>query len=273
VNFAAKLAKSVERSNSLLCVGLDPGVAKLPKSMPDQFEFNKAIIEATHDLASSYKPNAAFYEARGADGIEALKRTCDYLRETYPEIPIVFDAKRGDIGNTNAGYAEYVFEYLGADAVTVAPYMGSESLEKFLEWEGKGIIVLCRTSNLGAGEFQDLMVGGEPLYMHVAKRVSSAWNSRGNCALVVGATYPKELAEVRAVVGDAMPILIPGIGAQGGEVAASVEAGLGGGHAPIMIATSRAIIFASDGEDFAEAARTEAQKLRDEINRYRKETA
>jgi orotidine-5'-phosphate decarboxylase len=151
--------------------------------------------------------------------------------------------------------------------------MGSESLEKFLEWDDKGIIVLCRTSNPGSGEFQDLMVDGEPLYMKVARQVSTTWNKRGNCALVVGATYPEELAKVRAAVGAAMPILVPGIGAQGGDVAASVKAGLGGANAPTIISTSRVVLFASSGEDFAAAARAEASKLRDEINEYRKETA
>jgi orotidine-5'-phosphate decarboxylase len=271
MNFSRKLAESVERSNSLLCVGLDPGVAKLPKSARDQFEFNKAIIDATSDLVSSYKPNSAFYEARGAEGVAALKQTCDYLREHHPEIPIIIDAKRGDIGNTNAGYVEYVFDYLGADAVTVAPYMGYESLERFLERADKGIIVLCRTSNEGSGEFQNLSVDGEPLYKYVARQVSEVWNSRGNCSLVVGATYPDELREVRAIVGPDMPLLIPGIGAQGGDLAGTLAAGLGAGRAGLMISSSRGIIFASDGDDFAQAARAEAMKLRDEINKYRQE--
>src|SRR4051812_46045260 len=145
--FVDRLARSVERSNSLLCVGLDPGFAKLPASAHEQFAFNKAIIDATHDLVSVYKPNSAFYEARGAEGVAALKRTCDYIKAEYPEIPILIDAKRGDIGNTNAGYVEYVFDYLGADSVTVHPYFGSETLGKFLEREDKGIVVLCRSSN------------------------------------------------------------------------------------------------------------------------------
>jgi orotidine-5'-phosphate decarboxylase len=270
MNFTSKLAESVERSNSLLCVGLDPGVAKLPQSAPDQFEFNKAIIDATHDTVSVYKPNSAFYEARGAEGVAALKATCDYIRENYPEIPILIDAKRGDIGNTNAGYVEYVFDYLGADAVTVAPYMGHESLEKFLEREDKGIIVLCRTSNEGSGEFQNLSVGHVPLYQHVARQVATVWNARDNCSLVVGATYPDELREVRDIVGPDMPLLIPGIGAQGGDLAGTMAAGLGASEAGLMISSSRGIIFASDGEDFAAAARAEAIKLRDEINNYRK---
>jgi orotidine-5'-phosphate decarboxylase len=270
-NFSAKLARSVERSGSLLCVGLDPGFAKLPASARDQFEFNKAIIDATHDLVSVYKPNPAFYEARGAEGVTALKRTCDYIKAEYPEVPIIVDAKRGDIGNTNAGYVEYVFDYLGADAVTVAPYMGSESLGKFLERGDKGIIVLCRTSNPGAAEFQDLMVDGEKLYIHVARQVTKEWNKLGNCMLVVGATYPEELREVRGIVGPDMPLLIPGVGAQGGDLASIMEVGLGANGQGLMISSSRGIIFASSGEDFAQAARAEATKLRDEINGYRKE--
>ena len=268
--FVAKLTRSVERSGSLLCVGLDPGFAKLPASAHDQFEFNKAIIDATHDLVCVYKPNPAFYEARGAEGVAALKRTCDYIKATYPEVPIIVDAKRGDIGNTNAGYVEYVFDYLGADAVTVAPYMGSESLGKFLERSDKGIIVLCRTSNPGAAEFQDLLVDGEKLYVHVARQVVNAWNERGTCLLVVGATYPDELREVREIVGPDMPLLIPGVGAQGGDVASTMQAGLGADERGLIISSSRGILFASSGDDFADAARAEAMKLRDEINEYRK---
>lgn len=271
VEFVAKLRESEARSGSLLCVGLDPGYAKLPASARDQFAFNRQIIEATHDLVSCYKPNPAFYEARGAAGVQALKDTCDFLRTNYPDIPVIVDAKRGDIGNTNAGYVEYVFDYLGADAVTVAPYMGSESLEKFLERGDKGIFVLCRTSNTGAGEFQDLMVDGEPLYMRVARNMMKSWNSRGNCAIVVGATYPDELAEIRSVVGPEVPILVPGVGTQGGDAGAAVRAGLGAGGGRMIVNASRAVIFASDGADFAEAARTSATTLRDELNKYRKE--
>jgi orotidine-5'-phosphate decarboxylase len=268
-NFAMRLDQSVDQSNSLLCVGLDPVVAKLPPSAPNQFEFNKAIIDATADIASVYKPNPAFYEARGAEGVEALKRTCDYIKSAYPTVQIIVDAKRGDIGNTNAGYVEYVFDYLGADAVTVAPYMGSESLGAFLERDDKGIIVLCRTSNPGAGEFQDLLVDGEKLYLHVAKQVVDKWNTRGNVALMVGATYPQELGEVRAIAGPQMPILVAGIGAQGGDLAGTLAAGLGERSRGLIISASRSVIFASAGEDFAAAARTEAIRLRDAINNYR----
>lgn len=272
MNFGAKLDLSVDRANSLLCVGLDPGFAKLPAAVKgDQFGFNKAIIDATHDIVCVYKPNPAFYEARGAAGVQALKDTCDYLRENYPEIPIIVDAKRGDIGNTNAGYVEYVFDYLGADAVTVHPYFGSESLGAFLEREDKGIIVLCRSSNPGAGEIQDLLVDGEKVYVRVAQQVVQKWNGRGNCVLMVGATYPEELREVREIAGPDMPILVPGIGAQGGDLAGTMTAGLGTEQRDLIISASRAVIFASSGDDFAEAARAEAMKLRDEINNYRKE--
>ncbi len=265
MTFAQKLTDSVERSNSLLCVGLDSDHTKLPKTANDQFAFNKAIIDATHDVVCCYKPNPAFYEALGAAGVEALKLTCDYLRNEYPEIPIIIDAKRGDIGNTNAGYMQYVFDYLGADAVTVPPYMGGQSLEAFLERADKGVIVLCRTSNVGSGEFQDLTVDGEELYARVARRVATAWNKRGNCGLVVGATYPDELAQVRGIVGADMPILVPGVGAQGGDARQVVAVG-----GAIVINASRAVLFASIGADFAGAARAEAVRLRDEFNSYRK---
>jgi orotidine-5'-phosphate decarboxylase len=274
MKFVDKLAESVERSHSLLCVGLDPGFNKLPDIVKgDQFAFNKAIIDATHDIVSVYKPNPAFYEARGADGVMDLKRTCDYIRTNYPDLPILIDAKRGDIGNTNAGYVEYVFDYLGADAVTVHPYFGSESLEEFLKREDKGIVVLCRSSNLGAGEIQDLLVDGEKLYVHVARRVVNQWNTRGNCLLMVGATYPEELSEVREIAGPDLPILVPGIGAQGGDLKNTLAAGLGANQAGLIISSSRGIIFASHEADFAEAARTEAIKLRDDINACRQELA
>jgi orotidine-5'-phosphate decarboxylase len=264
VNFTAKLNAAVDRADSLLCVGLDSDHRKLPTGV-DQFEFNKRIIEATHDVVSAYKPNPAFYEARGAEGVAVLKRTCDYLRAEHPEIPIIIDAKRGDIGNTNAGYVEYIFDYLGADAVTVPPYMGGESLKAFLERVDKGIIVLCRTSNPGAGELQDLLVGGEKLYMRVARRVAQEWNGNGNCSLVMGAPYPEELREVRGVVGPDMPFLVPGSGTQGGDVEAAVKAGLGANQRGLMINASRGVIFAAD-------PRAAALRLRDEINSYRKET-
>jgi orotidine-5'-phosphate decarboxylase len=231
--------------------------------------FNRAIVEATKDLACAYKPNVAFYEAHGKDGLVALRRTIAAVHYLAPEVPVILDAKRGDIGSTNVGYAEAAFEFLQADAITVHPYLGAEALQPFLARAEKGIIVLCRTSNPGAGEFQNLSVnGGEPLYRFVARRVASEWNKSGNCALVVGATYPDELREVRGIVGD-MPILIPGIGAQGGDVEKTVSAGKDSRGQGMIINSSRGIIFASKGADFAEAARREVEKLRDLINQYR----
>jgi orotidine-5'-phosphate decarboxylase len=272
MTFAAKLHKAVTTNNSLVCVGLDSDLAKLPAHLKNGeaplFSFNKAIIEATHDLVSAYKPNTAFYESLGAAGIDQLKQTCDYLTSTYPEIPIILDAKRGDIGNTNDGYVTFAFEYLGVDAITLHPYLGQESLAPFLAQADKGLIILCRTSNAGAGEFQDLDIDGQPLYRHVATEVSQKWNDNKNCLLVVGATYPKELAEIREIVGPDMLVLVPGIGAQGGDVEAVMKAGAANGRG-LIINSSRGIIYASDGEDFAEAARAETEKLRDTINKLR----
>jgi orotidine-5'-phosphate decarboxylase len=261
ITFQSKLDQAVDQNNSLLCVGLDPDHHKLPPTV-GQFSFNKAIIDATADLVCVFKPNPAFYEALGAPGVEALKQTCDYIHEHYSHIPIIIDAKRGDIGNTNTGYVEYIFDYLGADAVTVPPYMGAESLKVFLDRKDRGIIVLTRTSNPGAGEFQDLQIVDQPLYQHVAKQVATEWNANGNCALVVGSTYPDELRQVRTIVGPDMPILVPGTGAQGGDLAASLQAGLGPNGRGLIINASRGVIFAPN-------PRTAAQNLRDEINKHR----
>lgn len=262
-----------------VCVGLDSELGKIPDGLRlNQFfkdgtdvadvvvEFNRAIIEATADLVCAYKPNVAFYEALGSDGLKALKGTIEAINAVAPDVPVILDAKRADIGNTNAGYVQMAFEFLGADAITVNPYLGAEALQPFLARRDKGIIVLCRTSNPGAGEFQDLCVNGEPLYRVVARRVATEWNKNGNCGLVVGATAPHELAEVRQIVGD-MPILIPGIGAQGGDIEKTLTAGKNSRGRGMIINSSRGIIFASNGSDFAEAARRETQKLHDAINR------
>jgi orotidine-5'-phosphate decarboxylase len=262
MGFYQKLDRAVSENDSLLCVGLDPDHHKLPPGV-GQFEFNKRIIDATADLACCFKPNPAFYEALGAEGVAELKRTCDYLRERVPGAPIIIDAKRGDIGNTNAGYVEYAFDYLGADAVTVPPYMGGESLEAFFASEDRAVLVLCRTSNPGAGEFQDLEVEGEKLYLRVARAVAEKWNDRGNVGLVVGSTYPQELSETRQIVGGAMPILVPGTGTQGGDLESSLKAGLNDDGRGLIINASRAVIFAED-------PRKAASDLREEINRYRK---
>ena len=275
LTFLEKLEYGWQRG-SMVCVGLDSDYEQLPSVVKaDQpveeamVRFNRDIVDAAHDLVCAYKPNAAFYEAQGADGFRALVRTVQYIHERYPGIPVILDAKRSDIGSTNLGYARSAFDVIGADAVTVHPYLGKEALAPLLARRDKGIIVLAKTSNPGSGEFQDLPVGPaqEPLYQVVARHVARDWNSNGNCALVVGATYPDELRQVRALVGD-LPILIPGIGAQGGEVAATVTAGKDSRGLGMIINSARGIIFASQGSDFAAAARQAAERLRAEINRH-----
>lgn len=247
--FQDKLDAIVKKNKSLVCVGLDQ----------NKLSFNKTIIEATHDLVCSYKLNTAFYESIGHEGIKALKDTCNYLIKKYPEIPVIIDAKRADIGNTNQGYVQFIFTYLGADAVTVHPYLGEEAIRPFLQYKDKGIIILCRTSNPGAGEFQDLLIDGKPLYKIVAENVVNKWNVNKNCMLVVGATYPDELREVRKIVGD-ITLLVPGIGAQGGDLEATLRAGLNSKKQGLMINSSRGIIFAENPRD-------EAMKLRNSINK------
>lgn len=280
MNFQQKLEKIQKKNNSCVCVGLDSNFERIPefikkgKSKTDAIlEFNKKIINATHDLICAYKPNIAFYEAEGPEGIKTLKKTVSYIKKKNSEIVVIVDAKRADIDSTNLGYAKAIFDYLQFDALTIHPYLGKEALEPFLEKKGKGIIVLCRTSNLGAGEFQDLIVndvefGKLPLYKIVAHRVVKHWNKNKNCAMVVGATYPEELAEVRKIAGD-MVLLIPGIGVQGGDVQRSVKAGKNSKGEGIIINSSRAIIFASDGKDFAQAARKKTKELKNLINKYR----
>jgi orotidine-5'-phosphate decarboxylase len=267
-----KLDAIIQKNNSLVCVGLDSEIKKLPQqfaqSAHPQFEFNKAIIDATHDLVCAYKPNSAFYESRGIEGIEDLRLTFEYIKSKYPDVVTILDAKRADIGNTNEGYVTFAYDYLQADAITIHPYLGSEAIKPFLNREDKGAVILCRTSNPGAGELQDLIINGIPLYQIVAKKISHEWNSLNNCMLVVGATYPEELAEVRKIAGD-MTFLVPGIGAQGGDVEKTVKAGLNSQKAGMIINSSRGIIFASNGEDFAERAKEETLKLRDDINKYR----
>jgi orotidine-5'-phosphate decarboxylase len=274
--FIKKLEQCWQKDN-LVCVGLDPDFDQLPTIVKNQrsveeamFTFNRDIIDVTYDLVCAFKPNAAFYEAQGDAGFRALIRTVSYIRETYAHIPIILDAKRADIGNTNLGYVQAAFDIIGVDAITVHPYLGKESLAPFLSHKEKGIIVLAKTSNLGAGEFQDLPVGTslEPLYHVVARHVANTWNTNGNCALVVGATYPEDLKKIRSIVGD-MPILIPGIGSQGGEVAATVIAGKDSRGWGMIINSSRGIIFSSGENDFAGAARKATVQLREEINKYR----
>jgi orotidine-5'-phosphate decarboxylase len=273
MGFLQKLDAAVEKNNSLLCVGLDPDLEKMPKrlrgSQTPLFDFNKAIIDATAKAACAFKPNPAFYETRGAAGIEELKQTCAYIQEHYPEIPVIVDLKRGDIGNTNKHSASFAFEYLGADAVTIHPWQGGKAVQPFLDWKDKGIIVLCRTSNDGAGEFQDLKADGRPLYMHVAESVAKNWNANGNCLLVVGATYPDEMAAIRKLVGHDMVFLVPGLGAQGADAEAAVKAGINAAGRGLIINSARGILYASNDDDFAEAADAKATAARDEINKYR----
>ena len=273
MTFSEQVRQRWQQGN-FVCVGLDseykrlPDVVKRAGSIEEAIvNFNRAIIDATHDLVCSYKPNAAFYEAQGEAGQRALLRTIRHIKAQYPHIPVILDAKRADIGNTNTGYIEAAFDLLGADAITVHPYLGREALAPFLARKDKGIIVLVKTSNPGSGELQDLPVGerAEPLYQVVARYVAQQWNANGNCALVVGATYPTELQQVRALVGD-LPFLIPGIGAQGGAVEATVKAARDSHGQGMIINSSRNIIFASPDADFAQAARTATLHLHEEIN-------
>jgi orotidine-5'-phosphate decarboxylase len=271
MDFMTKLRTARSANNSLLCVGLDPVLSKLPAHIASQpepfFTFNKAIIDTTADLVCAYKPNSAFYEAAGPEGILQLQKTVEYINQNYPNVPVILDSKRADIGNTNDFYVTHTFDYLKADAVTVHPYLGREALAPFLARKDKGIIVLCRTSNPGAGEFQDLLVDGKPLYEHVAEAIATSWNVNGNCMLVVGATYPEEIKKVREIVGPDITFLIPGIGAQGGDLQKTIQAS----GENIIINSSRGIIYASEGGDFAETARGEALQLRDEINKCRQD--
>lgn len=259
MNFIDKLEKIVKKNNSLLCVGLDP--VNPPAGGPF-FKFNKNIIDQTYQFVCAYKPNSAFYEGKGVKGISDLKKTVDHIKKNYPDIPVILDAKRADIGNTNNGYVEYVYDYLGVDAITLHPYLGKEALMPFLDRKDKGAIILCRTSNPGASEFQDLKTP-QPLYEVVAQKVSQGWNTNQNCLLVVGATYPGELKRVREIAGDDIWFLVPGVGAQGGDIKKTVLLGQNTKGTGMIINSSRGVIFSKDPEK-------EARKLRDEINKYRR---
>jgi len=270
MHFMQSLQQAWTRNNSLVCVGLDPEPAKFPahfKNRPDAvFEFCAAIIDATADLACAYKPQIAHFAALRAE--ETLERLIAHIHARHPGVPVILDAKRGDIGSTAQHYVTEAFERYGADAVTLNPYLGRDSVQPFLDRADKGVILLCHTSNPGAADLQDLDVGGKPLYQHVDRLIAQEWNTHGNCALVTGATWPEQLAEVRALVGD-VPLLVPGIGAQGGDVEAVVRNGRTSNGTGLMISSSRAILYAGSGEDFAQAARAATLDLRDSINRYR----
>lgn len=266
MKFFDKLDAAVTRNRSLVCIGLDTDPARIPAGV-SVTDFNKEIIDATADLVCAYKPNFAFYEAQGEPGMAALQQT---LKHIPADIPTIADAKRGDIGNTAAAYARAIFTGLGFDSITVNPYLGEDSVAPFAAYEDKGIFLLCRTSNPGAADFQDLVCryGNEtlPLYQVVARKAAD-WNTAGNIGLVVGATHPEELGIIRAA-SPGMTFLIPGIGAQGGDIARTVASGADSRGRGMVINSSRGILYASNGPDFAAAARQAAIQLRDDINRH-----
>lgn len=254
-----------KKVNSLLCVGLDPDFDKLPENFQTmsfpQFGFNKYIIDQTAEFAAAFKPNTAAYEARGEQGWSELRMTIEYLQKNYADIFTICDAKRADIGYTSELYAKAILDTLGFDAITLHPYLGKDGIQPFLDREDKVSIILCRTSNPGAAEIQDLEIGGKKLWAVLAEKVASDWNKNHNCMLVVGATYPAELGEIRKIVGD-MTLLVPGVGTQGGSVEEVLKAGLNSKKLGLIINSSKGIIFSEDPAE-------EAKKLRDEINRYR----
>jgi orotidine-5'-phosphate decarboxylase len=268
--FTQQLQSAWASQGSMLCVGFDPDPKRLPTVLQGKpegiFEFCRDIADATADLVCSFKPQFAYFASQRAEA--QLEKLIKHLKDRYPHIPVILDSKRGDIGSTADHYALEAFERYGADAITVNPYMGFDTIEPYLKHPGKGVIVLCRTSNPGGSDLQFLNVGpkGEPLYLHIAQLAAQQWNSSGQIGLVVGATFPEEIAKVRAIVGD-MPLLIPGIGAQGGDIEATVKAGgiAGVPGTGMIINSSRAILYASSGNDFAQAARLVAQSTRDAL--------
>ncbi len=271
MKFIQRLQQAWTAGKTLLCVGLDPDPAKLPKHVAGAdypiFEFGRAIVDATADLVCAFKPQIAYYAAARAE--DQLEMTLDHIRRNHPGIPVILDAKRGDIGSTAQMYAKEAFERYQADALTVSPYLGFDSLAPYLAFADKGVIILCRTSNAGARDVQDISSNGRKLYQIIAEKAAREWNANANVLLVVGATYPEELAEIRAIVGD-MPLLVPGVGAQGGDVAAVIANGASADGTGLIISTSRAVLYAGSGTDYADAARAAALQLRDEINRCRK---
>jgi len=267
--FSDRLAARWRTTDSLLCVGLDPDPTRFPAHLRGHddalYAFCRAIVDATADLACAFKPQFAYFASCAAE--EQLAELIGYIKTNHPQVPVILDAKRGDMGATAEHYAREVFERYGADAVTLSPFMVYDSIEPFLAYADRGAFLLCRTSNAGGDDFQMLDVGGGKLYEHVA-RLATGWSRAGQLGLVVGATYPAELARVRSIVAE-LPILVPGIGAQGGDIQASVEAGQTGSGMGLVISSSRAILYAGNGEDFAMQARHVAARTRDEINRFR----
>ncbi len=271
MNFIEKLLIATRKNNSLLCVCLDPDPELMPANV-GVLEFNKAIIDATSDLVCAYKLNFAFYEALGETGFDILKQTVDFIAS---DIAVIGDAKRGDIGNTAKAYAKAIFDSLSFDAATVSPYLGFDSIEPFIEYRDKGVFILCRTSNPGAVDFQSLRCeteGQSYRLFELVARKAAGWNKYANIGLVVGATCPQELRLIRKAHPD-MPLLIPGIGAQGGDLEQAVSCGVDAHGEKAIICSSRQIIYASRGKDFAEAARKAASELRDAINSYRANTS
>ena len=257
-------------ADTLLAVGLDPDPARFPAHLRGRadaiYEFCRAIVDATADLVCAFKPQIAYFASARAE--EPLERVIAHVRARHPAVPVILDAKRGDIGSTAEHYAREAFERYAAHAVTLSPYMGFDSIEPFLAYPDRGAFLLCRTSNAGGGDLQMLDVGGERVFERIARLTATTWNSNGQLGLVVGATFPGELARVRQLAGN-LPLLVPGIGAQGGDVEASVTAGQTPGGAGIVVNSSRAVLYAGKGEDFADSARAVAQATRDAINRYR----
>lgn len=269
-NFMQALRARWQAADTLVCVGLDPEPAKFPARFANDadavFAFCRDIADATAEFACAFKPQIAHFAALGAE--DALVRLIAHLQAAHPDVPVILDSKRGDIGSTAQHYATEAFDRYRADAVTANPYLGRDALQPFLDRDDRGVVILCRTSNPGAGELQDLLVAGRPLYQHVAEKAAREWNTHGNVALVVGATWPEQLAEVRAIVGD-VPLLVPGVGAQGGDAAAVVRNAKTGDGTGLMVSSSRAVLYASNGDDYAQAAATAARTLRDRINRHR----
>lgn len=273
-NFQIKLEKVIKKNNSLLCIGLDSYIGEIPKHLLAEsdsvFSFNKAIIDATADMVCCYKVNIAFYSAQGLKGLVFLQKTISYIHARHTGIPVILDAKRADIGNASKYYALEVFDVFGADAITVNPYLGFDTLIPFLRRKDKGIIILCRTSNPGACDFQDLKINGKPLYLKIAEKVVG-WNKKyGNCLMVVGATWPEQLKIVRKIAPNIF-FLVPGIGRQGGDLQQTLKFGLTKEKSGLIINVSRGIIYKSRNRDFAERARREAQKLKELINEVRDE--
>ncbi|MEM6530256.1 MAG: orotidine-5'-phosphate decarboxylase [Chloroflexota bacterium] len=254
VTVLERLNHRIDAANSLLCVGLDSNIERIPERFHNephpQFSFNRWIIEQTHEYVCAYKPNTAFYEARGADSWAELQMTMDYLNNNHPDIFTICDAKRADIGNTNTGYATAVFDRLGFDAITLHPYLGSEALRPFLEREDKASIILCRTSNPNSDELQGINVDSQPLWERVIERVRDEWNTQNNCMLVVGATYPEDLRRARQLAGN-IPFLVPGVGAQGGDAATVLQMGADSNGRGLIVNSSRGVIFSDDPAEAA----------------------